>query len=155
MNKLLPSLQIEIDIFSGRPNPKWILSKQQTKKFLEFPQWHEMMVTEENVLNFNSGFNGFIITKLSNIGDDLPQRFHLVNTYRPHYHLDNVLTKLSQKEMVAREEWLIKTCEIPQEYDDLLPYLLKFIKKKLYNKTLMKKRYSENKKMKQLLVPCL
>jgi hypothetical protein len=142
-NKILPTLQIEVDIFSGRPNPKWVLTEQQTKEFLEFSQWQEMMVSEKNTKNFEFGFNGFIVTKLSDIGTDLPYSFHLVNTYRPHYHLDNVLTKLSENEMASREEWLLNTCETPQEYDETFPNLLNFIKKKIVPKEHNEKKISE------------
>lgn len=129
--KSLPVLQIEIDIFSGRKNPKWVLTEQQTKEFFEFPQWQEMMVTDENAQNFDFGFNGFVVTKLSDQGTDIPWSFRLVNPYRPHYYLENLLTKLSQKEMVAREEWLIKTAGELESYEETISDLLKFIKKKI------------------------
>lgn len=131
VDKILPTLEITVDIFSGRENPSWVLTEQQTKEFFEFPQWHEMMVSETVARNFGFGFNGFIVRNLTPDISELPHRFYLVNTFHPQYNLDNLLTKLTPEEMAEREEWLMNTSGLPKDYDDLWPFLLDAIRKKI------------------------
>jgi hypothetical protein len=59
--ELIDILKVELDIFSGRENPFWNLSQNESDAFLE--KFSSLLETKENVLfGGGLGYRGFIIT---------------------------------------------------------------------------------------------
>lgn len=56
-------MQVELDVFSGRPNPRWNLTSQEAKEFVNrfqaLPQHLERSAIEEGL-----GYRGLIVTEL-------------------------------------------------------------------------------------------
>ena len=50
-------LQVEVDVYSGRPNPRWNLSAQQTEEFLKMVRALPER-ERESALNQNLGYRG-------------------------------------------------------------------------------------------------
>jgi hypothetical protein len=56
-------MQVELDIFSGRPNPVWELSAQESREFIH--RFQALPQQENNVLMAEGlGYRGMIITRL-------------------------------------------------------------------------------------------
>ena len=146
-------LQVELDLFSGRKNPSWVLTENQAKEFLDLSGWHEMIATEETERNLGMGYNGFVFTQLSeNSKTHLPQRFRIINPYREHYQLRHFpKLHLDDKEMIDREKWILKSSGKFKEYEDVWPYMENYLKKIKHDKS---KKSTQQKKEKKMVGPC-
>lgn len=59
-------IEVELDIFSGRPNPKWVLSEEEEKELLNIilsdPTEISPVYTSE--VQFGLGYRGLIVRKI-------------------------------------------------------------------------------------------
>lgn len=71
-------LQVELDIFSGRRNPKWILSAKEEKEFLDRVTAEPQVMLPTAATNGRLGHRGYIVTTLSeDASQKLPSRFRI------------------------------------------------------------------------------
>ncbi|MGA8944042.1 MAG: hypothetical protein WB502_15210 [Thermoactinomyces sp.] len=102
-------LEVELDIFSGMPNPKWILSEQEEKELLDRllaePEQISPVYSPDEVLGL--GYCGLIVREIKtdervwtrvnrSLKNSFPQEFRIGS--KPARH-------------VSVEEWLLKTSE--------------------------------------------
>jgi hypothetical protein len=89
--KIEPRIEVELDIFSGRPNPRWMLLTEQTDKLRALLQAREPALPEDPA---GLGYRGFLIT---NLGQDrmIPRKLRLYKVTvaisegaRPSYYKD-------------------------------------------------------------------
>ena len=98
---------VTLDVFSGRPNPTWPLTKEQSILFLN--NISEIKPTTENMQNYPEkilGYRGFIVDEK---GDkDLPlKRFEIYNGAIKVFS-NNVSYILKDKDFQI-ENWLLQT----------------------------------------------
>lgn len=70
---------VTLDIFSGRPNPTWTLTKEPTLLFLN--KISEIKPTTENIQSYHEkilGYRGFIVDQITN-KDLTSKRFEIYN----------------------------------------------------------------------------
>ncbi len=71
-------LQVELDIFSGRPNPKWILSPKEEKELLDRVTADPQVMLPTAATNGRLGYRGYVVTTLSeDVDKKLPSRFRI------------------------------------------------------------------------------
>jgi hypothetical protein len=119
-------MHVTLDIFSGRPNPTWELSQEQTSQFLKKIL---KLKTKEN-LHVNSsnselGYRGFIIEE-TNFEQKL-RRFYVYNG------IVNVVENNSSYALedneYSIERWLLQTS--PNYLDEIVEYVKQEIEKKI------------------------
>jgi hypothetical protein len=119
-------MHVTLDIFSGRPNPTWELSQEQTSQFLKKIL---KLKTKEN-LHVNSsnselGYRGFIIEE-TNFEQKL-RRFYVYNG------IVNVVENNSSYALedneYSIERWLLQTS--PKYLDEIVEYVKQEIEKKI------------------------
>lgn len=71
-------LQITIDIFSGRPNPSWILEESEARQILKEIANHRGVVSSIDAGYQGLGYRGMVIEALT---DDLSMRYELPATF--------------------------------------------------------------------------
>ncbi len=100
-------LQVELDIFSGRPNPKWTLSQKEEKELLDRVTADPKVMLPTAATNGRLGYRGYVVTAVSeDPARKLPSRFRVGG--HPGSDLDLNL-------------WLLDTSEKPDtEVDDYL-----------------------------------
>lgn len=118
-------ISVILDIFSGRPNPRWKLSQKDTSEFLN--KVHNLKLTEDihNELNKDElGYRGFIVEE-KNFTEKL--RYHVYNG------IVNVVENQSSYALEDKEytieEWLLQT--IPNDLDEIVKYVKQEIEKKM------------------------
>jgi hypothetical protein len=119
-------MHVTLDIFSGRPNPTWELSQEQTSQFLKKIL---KLKTKEN-LHVNSsnselGYRGFIIEE-TNFEQKL-RRFYVYNGI-VNVVENNSSYALEDKEY-SIERWLLQTS--PKYLDEIVEYVKQEIEKKI------------------------
>lgn len=71
-------LQVELDIFSGRRNPKWILSPQEEKEFMDRVTSEPQVLLPAAATHGRLGYRGYVVTALSeDVTKKLPSRFRI------------------------------------------------------------------------------
>ena len=76
-------LQVELDIFSGRPNPKWILTDKEEKQLLDRVVADPKAMVAPSATDGRLGYRGYVVSTLSEGIDDgrkaakLPSRFRI------------------------------------------------------------------------------
>src|SRR5947199_6619229 len=77
-------LQVELDIFSGRPNPKWILTPNDERKLVDRIQSDPSLVIPASTRVGGLGYRGYIIEVLKDAEtrkgvnhSSLPQSFRI------------------------------------------------------------------------------
>lgn len=76
-------LQVELDIFSGRPNPKWILTDKEEKQLLDRVTADPRAILAPSATDGRLGYRGYVVSTLSEGIDDgrkaakLPSRFRI------------------------------------------------------------------------------
>lgn len=71
-------LQVELDIFSGRRNPKWTLSPKEEKEFLDRITAEPQVMLPAAATNGRLGYRGYVVTAVSeDIHRKLPSRFRV------------------------------------------------------------------------------
>lgn len=71
-------LQVELDIFSGRPNPKWILSPKEEKELLSRIHDDPKVMLPTAATNGRLGYRGHVVTALSeDPSRKLPSQFRI------------------------------------------------------------------------------
>src|SRR5438874_9009950 len=70
------NIEVELDIFSGRPNPRWMLSREQAGRLHD--QFSERIPAEPQEAP-GLGYRGFVLT---NLGQDrcIPHRFRVYSS---------------------------------------------------------------------------
>jgi hypothetical protein len=103
-----------MDIFSGRPNPKWELSPQQRSKFLEHIS--ELNPYEKARHENGLGYRGLIIIDEPN--DATKMRRYEVNNGAIQVIESNKLRYVLEDQNYEIEKWLINTA--PTSFDQAL-----------------------------------
>jgi hypothetical protein len=100
-------LQVELDIFSGRPNPSWILSPKEEKELLDRVAADPKILIPAAATSGRLGYRGYVVTSVSEDADKkLPSQFRIGG--QPGAEKDAGL-------------WLLDTSEKPDtEVDDYL-----------------------------------
>jgi hypothetical protein len=105
-------LSVELDIYSGRPNPSWILSNKEERELIDRIMADKSLMLPMSADTGGLGYRGYIITALDEPREttkgklNLPSRFRLGGTY--------------DKEKVSAM-WLLDTSEKPDtEVEDFL-----------------------------------
>lgn len=82
-------LTVELDIFSGRPNPRWTLSRREVKQLAEQVRADPSLLLPLNAETGGLGYRGFILTE-EDTGDfddwkraGLPSRVRLGGRFQP------------------------------------------------------------------------
>jgi hypothetical protein len=71
-------LQVELDIFSGRPNPKWVLSPNEEKELLDRVDADPKVMLPAGATNGRLGYRGYVVTAVSeDPSRKLPSRFRI------------------------------------------------------------------------------
>src|SRR5689334_10274820 len=71
-------LQVELDVFSGRPNPKWILSPKEEKELLDRVHADPKIMLPVAATNGRLGYRGYVVTAISeDPARKLPSRFRV------------------------------------------------------------------------------
>ncbi|HKI02811.1 MAG TPA: hypothetical protein VKK31_12615 [Thermoanaerobaculia bacterium] len=71
-------LQVELDIFSGRPNPSWILSDKEEKELLDRVAADPNLMLPASATNGRLGYRGYVVTAVSeSLDKKLPSRFRI------------------------------------------------------------------------------
>lgn len=71
-------LQVELDIFSGRPNPSWTLSGKEEKELLDRLTAEPKAILPPAATNGRLGHRGYIVTAVSeSVDKKLPSRFRI------------------------------------------------------------------------------
>lgn len=71
-------LQVELDIFSGRPNPTWILTDKEEKQLLDRVDADPKAMLPPSATNGRLGYRGYVVSTLSErIEKKLPSRFRI------------------------------------------------------------------------------
>jgi hypothetical protein len=102
---------VELDIFSGRPNPSWILSDSEERELIDRVMADKSLMLPISADTGGLGYRGYIITAIDEPEETgkkpkLPSRFRLGGTYDPDK---------------ASSLWLLDTAERPDtEVDDYL-----------------------------------
>lgn len=71
-------LQVELDIFSGRPNPTWNLSDKEEKELLDRIAADPKLMLPEGATNGRLGYRGYVVSAVSeSIDKKLPSSFRI------------------------------------------------------------------------------
>ncbi len=71
-------LQVELDIFSGRPNPSWILSGKEEKELLDRVTAEPRVMLPTAATNGRLGYRGYVVSAVSeSVDKKLPSRFRI------------------------------------------------------------------------------
>lgn len=104
-------LSVELDIFSGRPNPTWILSKGEERELIDRLVADPSLMLPPSAETGGLGYRGFIVTSLSE-DNGLRYKSGLPTSFR--------LGGIYDKDKTA-SLWLLDTSEKPDtEVDDYL-----------------------------------
>lgn len=98
-------MQVELDVFSGRPNPQWALTSQEVDQFIKLlqalPQHQGEASTPEGL-----GYRGLIVTQPGETIDGYSQ-ISIANSIVTVEH-NGELEQLADKDR-ALEQWLFQT----------------------------------------------
>lgn len=71
-------LQVELDIFSGRPNPTWTLSEKEEKELLDRVAADPQIMLPEGATSGRLGYRGYVVSAVSeSIDKRLPSSFRI------------------------------------------------------------------------------
>jgi len=125
-------LEVVLDVYSGNPNPSWEMPPEKVKEFFEMDGWKELMNPEDYGLSLELGYRGFIISVLSEEGQDkinlptshgpktksdisktkeshLPRTFRIYGSKALNGQNKNFKPSLRLREIQDKEKWLLQT----------------------------------------------
>ena len=102
-------LEVELDIFSGMPNPTWILSKRQEKTLHELLSSEPKQISGAPIMStrFGLGYRGLIVRRIKT--DEGPWDKAMSARRTPFPNEFRVGIKAAKKDSAA--DWLVKTAE--------------------------------------------
>lgn len=120
-------MNVMLDIFSGRPNPSWKLSQEQSSEFLKKIS---KLTTKENFRadssKYELGYRGFIVEEEANFAQK-SRKFEVYNG------IVNVVENESSYALEDKgysiETWLLQTA--PNNLDELVKYVKQEIENKI------------------------
>lgn len=119
-------MHVTLDIFSGRPNPSWDLSQEQSS---EFSTKILKLKTKENFhvdsSKYELGYRGFIVEE-ANFAQK-SRRFEVFNGIVN--VVENFSSDMLEDKECSIEKWLLQTA--PDELDDLIKYVEQEIENKI------------------------
>lgn len=99
------NMEVEVDVFSGRPNPYWNLTADEAKEFVELfqalPEYQG-----EGSLRDGLGYRGLIVTEL---GDPMKEYNEIVISYGIVLARGNEESKQFTDQDRRLEKWLFQT----------------------------------------------
>jgi hypothetical protein len=99
-------MEVELDAFSGRPNPRWRLHPHQAREFTNklhrLPRQHKRAASAEQGL----GYRGFIVT---GTGDELGSYDEVVVTSSSVRARSGSVSHYFENQDRALERWLLET----------------------------------------------
>ncbi|MGN6821422.1 MAG: hypothetical protein ACTHJ7_01380 [Candidatus Nitrosocosmicus sp.] len=116
-----------LDVFSGRPNPTWTLTKEQAILFLN--NISEIKPTDKNIQSYPEkilGYRGFIVDQITNT-DLTSKRFQIYNGAIK--VLSNGSSYFLKDKDSQLEKWLLKTA-----YDHIDNDTFNFVKEDIENR---------------------
>ena len=114
-------LEVELDIFSGMPNPTWILSKKEEKELIDRITAEPTQISPVNTLDeqFSLGYRGLIVREIKT--DDNLWRNTYLASGMPLPNEFRVGSKPAKQASAA--DWLLKTSEKGHKYSQVTDYL--------------------------------
>jgi hypothetical protein len=101
---------IELDIFSGRPNPTWILSEKEETELVDRVMADTSIVMPVSATNGELGYRGYIITALSDVEEgqklNLPSQFRIGGSFDKDKAASLWLLETSEKPDTAVDDFL-------------------------------------------------
>ena len=97
------AVEVELDIFSGRPNPSWTLSKEETSQLLGM--LNELPVSEAHPEADGLGYRGFVVSFKDSQGQPARARIHEGTVTRSEGGSTRYFADKDRK----LEHWLLKT----------------------------------------------
>jgi hypothetical protein len=93
-------VEVEVDIFSGRPNPRWVLTAGEAETFLE--KVAALPRTSAKEPSGNLGYRGFVVQVLQGVGRSL------IRVQRGTAHIsDGAATVYAMDQRRELERWLL------------------------------------------------
>jgi hypothetical protein len=115
-------LQVELDIFSGRPNPTWILSPKEEKELLDRIHDDPKAMLPTTATNGRLGYRGYVVTALSeDPSRKLPSRFRIGGQPGSERDLNLWLLDTSEKVDAEVDDYLREVAAGMIRRDDLEP----------------------------------
>jgi hypothetical protein len=122
-------LQVELDIFSGRRNPTWILSPQEEKELLDRVTADPKVMLPTDATNGRLGYRGYVVTAVSEDPTrKLPSRFRIGGQPGSERDLNLWLLDTSEKIDSEVDDYLrevaagvIRRDELEPRQDDAFP----------------------------------
>lgn len=115
-------LQVELDIFSGRPNPKWILSPKEEKEFVERVIADPQVMLPTAATNGRLGHRGYVVSAVSeDVNKKLPSRFRIGGQPGSERDLNLWLLDTSEKIDTEVDDYLREVAAGVIRTDDLAP----------------------------------
>jgi hypothetical protein len=71
------NMRVELDVFSGRPNPTWDLSSAEVTEFTKF--LINLTPNSQPLTEVGLGYRGFIISNTTNIAGSIPKEVRVYN----------------------------------------------------------------------------
>lgn len=103
-------LEVELDIFSGMPNPKWILSEQEEKELLDRIIAEPTQISPTHTLDeqFSLGYRGLLVREIKTTGESTWNKIGL-ESGSPLPNEFRVGSKPAAQSVAA---WLLQTSEL-------------------------------------------
>ena len=100
-------LEVELDIFSGMPNPAWVLSKRQEKTLYELLSAEPSQISPVPILSkqFGLGYRGLIVRRIKTDEGVWDKAVSARRTPFPNEFRIGI--KMAKKDSAA--DWLVKT----------------------------------------------
>ena len=103
---------ITLDIFSGRPNPSWLLSQKDTHRLVE--RFSDRSLVEAEAVDGVLGFRGLVVSATSDeqLPEGMPATFRVGGLLPADYSAqESTLRALTEDESDDAVRWLLSTGE--------------------------------------------
>ncbi|MFF2267342.1 hypothetical protein ACFVTZ_03690 [Cellulosimicrobium cellulans] len=109
-------IEVELDIFSGRPNPRWILTPQQEDNLLARIEGEAVTLGSVDTVEEKLGYRGFILrpdgATARTLGRTLPNEFRVRSALFD-----------EQEANTLAESWLLDTADFSQASEEVWGYV--------------------------------
>src|SRR4051794_22438482 len=115
-------LQVELDIFSGRQNPSWILSGKEEKELVDRVTAEPKVMLPTDATNGRLGYRGYVVTTVSEgLDKKLPSRFRIGGQPGSERDLNLWLLDTSEKVDTEVDDYLREVAAGMIRKDELTP----------------------------------
>lgn len=115
-------LQVELDIFSGRPNPQWVLSGKEEKELLDRIAAEPKLMLPAEATNGRLGYRGYIVSPVTEDPDKrLPSSFRIGGQAGADKDVNLWLLDTSEKMNTEVDDYLREITTGMIRKDELMP----------------------------------